>query len=69
VRNPWVWAALALCVPLVLATVCLPRLARVLGVNDPGQPGWALVVGLSLLPLVLGQAVRGVARAWSRRRQ
>ena len=61
VRNPWVWAALALCVPLVLATLHLPGLAGVMGLTDPGGRGWALVLGLSLVPLLVGQAI-GVVR-------
>jgi Ca2+-transporting ATPase len=61
VRNPWVWAALALCVPLVLATLHLPGLAGVMGLTDPGGRGWALVLGLSLVPLLVGQLI-GVVR-------
>ena len=55
VQNPWVWAALALCIPLVLATVYLPGLARVLNLGAPGREGWALILGFSLAPFLVGQ--------------
>jgi Ca2+-transporting ATPase len=55
VRNPWVWGALALCVLLVVAAVHLPGLSTVLQTADPGARGWALAVGLSLLPWLVGQ--------------
>ncbi len=54
-RNGFVWAALALCTFLLLATVYLPGLSTVLKVADPGREGWLLIAGMSLLPLVLGQ--------------
>jgi Ca2+-transporting ATPase len=53
--NGYVWGALALCVGLLGAAVYLPLLSDVLGTVDPGPQGWGLVVGLSLLPLIVGQ--------------
>ncbi|RJP16051.1 MAG: cation-transporting P-type ATPase [Candidatus Abyssobacteria bacterium SURF_5] len=54
-RNRYVWGALILCVGLLLLAVYLPILALVLNLTDPGQKGWALIVGMSLVPLVIGQ--------------
>jgi Ca2+-transporting ATPase len=54
-RNPWVWGALALCVALLLLAVYWPPLALVLSVADPGASGWALAIGMSLVPLAVGQ--------------
>jgi Ca2+-transporting ATPase len=54
-RNPWIWGALALCVAMLLLAVYWPQLARVLSVADPGASGWALAIGMSLVPLVAGQ--------------
>jgi Ca2+-transporting ATPase len=54
-RNPWVWAALALCLGLLLLAVYWPPLAAVLSLAPPGAAGWALAVALSLAPLLAGQ--------------
>jgi Ca2+-transporting ATPase len=56
--NPYVWGALLLCVGLLLAAVYLPGLSDVLKVANPGGDGWALVLGISFIPLVLGQAAK-----------
>ncbi len=63
--NPWVWAALALCLALVLAAVYVPALSGVLDLADPGVRGWTLIVPLSLLPL----AIAPIASTLLRRRQ
>jgi Ca2+-transporting ATPase len=57
VRNPYLWAALALCTLLLFAAVYVPGLGTVLQVVDPGFPGWALVIGMSLIPVLVGQVV------------
>ncbi len=54
-RNPFVWAALALCGLLLLLAVYLPQLASVLKVTPPGPAGWLLVSIASLMPLLAGQ--------------
>jgi Ca2+-transporting ATPase len=59
-RNPTIWGAIALCVLLLAAAVYVPLLADVLEVADPGLDGWALVIGMSLIPLALGQALKYV---------
>ena len=61
--NPWIWLALPLCLVLVGAAVYLPPLADVLSLVPPGGPGWLLVLGASLAPLVLAPLLRPVARA------
>ncbi len=57
-RNPYVWGALALCIALLLAAVYVPFLADLLGVVNPGLRGWALVIGASLMPLLIGQVLQ-----------
>jgi Ca2+-transporting ATPase len=57
-RNGYVWGALALCVFLTLAAVFIDPAAQVLGVVNPGRDGWILIAVMSLLPLVLGQALK-----------
>jgi Ca2+-transporting ATPase len=57
-RNPFVWGALALCAVLLLAAVYLPGLSLILKLVDPGTSGWSLILGMSLLPLLIGQLVK-----------
>ena len=61
-RNGWIWAALALCVVLLVAAVFLPVLSTVLQTANPGPTGWALLLALSTAPLIAGQVVREVQR-------
>jgi len=55
-RNGWVWGALLLCVLLLLLATYLPPLASVLSLAAPGPEVWTLILGMSFIPLVLGQA-------------
>jgi Ca2+-transporting ATPase len=69
-RNPYVWGALALCTGLLLAAVYLPGLSAVLKTVDPGPRGWALAVGASFIPWLIGQLhliVRARRRSADRR--
>ena len=54
-QNPWMWASLALCAFLLVLSVYLAPLAKVLGNQHPEKLGWLLAVGLSSLPMLLGQ--------------
>jgi len=54
-RNSYVWGALALCSALLIMVVYIPLLASVLKLVDPGLNGWALVLGMSFLPYLIGQ--------------
>jgi Ca2+-transporting ATPase len=57
-QNLYVWGALVLCVGLLLLVIYVPFLADILGIVRPGPTGWALVIGFSLVPLVVGQIVK-----------
>jgi len=57
-RNPWVWGALGLCVALLALAVYVPGLSALLRLEPPDAVGWALVLGLSLVPWAVGQALR-----------
>jgi Ca2+-transporting ATPase len=61
-RNPFVWGALALCAALLLLAVYVPGLASILRLVDPGREGWTLVLGMSLIPLAVGQTLRAILR-------
>jgi Ca2+-transporting ATPase len=64
-QNPFVWGALALCTGLLVGAVYLPGLSFVLKLADPGITGWTLVLVMSLVPFVGGQAVK--ARGYEKR--
>ncbi len=59
-RNRWIWAALLICLVLVLAAIYVPALSGVLELTDPGFAGWSLIVPASLVPLVAAPLVSAV---------
>jgi Ca2+-transporting ATPase len=66
-RNRWIWAALLLCVALVLAAIYVPALATVLELTNPGIAGWSLIIPASLAPLIVAPVVSRLARAVRKR--
>lgn len=60
IRNPFIWGALVLCSFLLLLTVFVPFLAEILKVSNPGYVGWIVILGMSVLPLLAGQAALSV---------
>ena len=58
--NPYIWGALGICLVLLLLAVYLPGLSTVLSTVDPGLNGWLLVLGMSVLPTVVGQALKEI---------
>jgi Ca2+-transporting ATPase len=56
-RNPWLWAALALCTALLAAPPYLPPLAHLLHLAPPSSAMWAIVLVLSAAPMIVTQAV------------
>ncbi|MFP4051885.1 MAG: cation-translocating P-type ATPase [Thermoplasmata archaeon] len=57
-ENKYVWGALGLCVLILVAAVYLPGISFVLKTVDPGVSGWILIIGMSLIPLLVGQIER-----------
>ena len=58
VRNPFVWGAILLCIGLVGSALVWPPVAHVLNVTLPDQQGWMIVICASLIPLIVGQAIK-----------
>jgi Ca2+-transporting ATPase len=54
-KNPYVWGSLVFCSALLLVAVYVPGLSDVLQTADPGGRGWLLIIGMSLVPLIVGQ--------------
>ncbi|MGQ4650209.1 HAD-IC family P-type ATPase [Lyngbya aestuarii] len=61
--NPYVWGALVLCTGLLLIAVYVPFLSTALQTVDPGVNGWLLIIGMSLVPLVVGQMFKLIRHA------
>ncbi len=66
-RNSWIWGALALCVAILLAAVYVEPLARLLSLHPPSAEAWLLVLGMSLVPLVVGQVAMTARALWNSR--
>jgi Ca2+-transporting ATPase len=58
--NPFIWAALTLCVTLLLGAEFVPLLRGVLGMDLLPASGWWLIILGSLVPLIIGQAILGM---------
>jgi len=56
-QNPFVWGAFLVCLALLLSAVYFPPLAAVLRVTAPTVNEWLLIIGMSFVPLIVGQAV------------
>ncbi|MFW6170459.1 MAG: cation-translocating P-type ATPase [Planctomycetota bacterium] len=56
-RNPWIWAATALCIILLVSAVHAPGLSSLLRTKPPGWEGWLCLLSISLVPFVVGQLV------------
>lgn len=59
-ENLYVWGALILCSLLLIASVYTPILSTVLKTERIGLHGWAIALGMSFVPLLIGQLERGV---------
>jgi P-type Ca2+ transporter type 2C len=56
-RNPWLWGALLLCTALLAAPPYLAPIADVMHLVPPTLIMWAVILGSSVAPLVVTQAV------------
>lgn len=59
-RNPYVWAALALCIGLLLLAVYVPLLAETLHLARLGPEAWSLVIASSALPVAAAQVGKAI---------
>jgi Ca2+-transporting ATPase len=64
-RNAWLWGALLLCTALLGGPPYLAPMADVLHLAAPTPIMWATILGMSVAPLIVTQAVTLVARQWS----
>jgi P-type Ca2+ transporter type 2C len=59
--NPWIWAALGLCLLLIFGATTLPGISEVLSLIALPSAGWGLAVGASFVPLLAGGVIRRLA--------
>lgn len=60
--NRWVWAAIALCIVLLLSAIRAPMLSELLGTADPTAKGWVLMLVMSGMPWLAGESARALRR-------
>ncbi|MEF8787061.1 MAG: cation-transporting P-type ATPase [Haloarculaceae archaeon] len=61
-ENAYVWGALALSTLILVGSVYLPGISLALRTAPIGVDGWLVVLGMSVVPLVLGQLEREYRR-------
>ena len=54
-KNAFVWGAIALSLGLLFLVLFIPIASEALELHMPDATSWSLIVGMSLVPLVLGQ--------------
>lgn len=60
-RNPYVWLALMLCVGLTVTVMWIPLTADLLKLHAPDMRAWMLILAMSFVPVLVGQAGKQVA--------
>ncbi|MEA2070119.1 MAG: HAD-IC family P-type ATPase [Asgard group archaeon] len=53
--NKYMWGGIVLSIILLLAGTYIPGLNDILHITNPGFYGWLMIIGMSLLPLIIGQ--------------
>ncbi|MDH5183803.1 MAG: cation-transporting P-type ATPase [Gammaproteobacteria bacterium] len=62
VANVYIWLALGLCSVLILSYLLIPILAKALSLQALSLQQWLIVMGMSLVPYVIGQNMLGLRR-------
>jgi Ca2+-transporting ATPase len=65
-RNPWLWSALALCTLLLAVPPYVPHLAHVFHLVPPTNAMWAVILGMSVTPLLVVQSLAWIAVRYRR---
>jgi Ca2+-transporting ATPase len=61
-RNPWIWAALALCIGILAAAAYVPGLAHLLHLTAPDLAMAGVILAMSLVPILVGPIALAIAR-------
>ena len=62
--NPWIWGALALCTALLALPPYIEPLASVLRLTPPTPAMWFTILAMSLVPLIVSQAITFAVARW-----
>jgi Ca2+-transporting ATPase len=65
VMSGFIWGALALCIAILGIALYTPAFRSVLTITPPDTAQWALILGASLAPLLVGQAGKLVVQRQS----
>ena len=57
-RNPYVWAALLICLLILLTASYIPVIARALHLTALPHPVWGVILVMSFCPLIIGTLIR-----------
>jgi Ca2+-transporting ATPase len=60
--NPWIWAALALCIGILLTAAYVPSLSFMLHMVAPDTGMWGIIFAMSAVPLLVGPVIRRIVR-------
>jgi Ca2+-transporting ATPase len=63
-RNPWIWAALALCAGILLTAAYVQSLSFMLHMVAPDIRMWGIIFAMSVAPLLAGPIVRRLVRRY-----
>jgi Ca2+-transporting ATPase len=61
-ENKYIWGALALSCIILVSAIYTPVISSVLSIEPPDLQGWIIILVMSLVPLIVGQAERGIRR-------
>jgi Ca2+-transporting ATPase len=59
-KNRYIWGALALSCALLVSAIYVPVISNILSIEPPDFIGWTLILGMSLIPFILGQIEREI---------
>jgi Ca2+-transporting ATPase len=57
-RNRYVWGAIVLCAAMLVAAIYVPGLSDVLKTYKPDFTAWGVILGMSIIPLIIGQTLK-----------
>ena len=63
-RNPWIWAALALCAGILVTAAYVPSLSQMLHLVAPDIEMCGIILAMSMAPLILGLVITSFGRMY-----